>query len=87
MTNYNIYFGTIGKTLGCKYRFTKKFENVTEAKKFAENAAKSLYYKYEGKYGIPAYNKIIKELYERIPNLENQEELKPKILVKEKVEL
>lgn len=61
MTNYNIYFGTIGKTLGCKYRFTKKFENVTEAKKFAENSAKSYYYKYEGKYGIPTYNTVVKE--------------------------
>lgn len=61
MTNYNIYFGTVGKTLGCKYRFTKKFENAIEAKKFAENSARSLYYKYEGKYGIPTYSKIIKE--------------------------
>ena len=33
------------------------------------------------------YNKIIKELYERIPNLENQEELKPKILTKTKIDL
>ena len=33
------------------------------------------------------YNKIVKELYERIPNLENQKEIKPKVLVKEKIDL
>ena len=33
------------------------------------------------------YNKIVRELYERIPNLEQQEEIKPKVLVKEKIDL
>ena len=33
------------------------------------------------------YNKIIEELYKRIPILEKQEELKPKMLVKEKIDL
>ena len=33
------------------------------------------------------YNKIVLELYRRIPTLENQNEIKPKILVKEKVDL
>ena len=61
MRQYNIYFGTIGKTLGCKYRFTKWCKTDLEAKKIAENAAASLYYKYEGKYGIPTYNQIAKE--------------------------
>ena len=58
---YNIYFGTIGKTLGCRYRFTKWCRNEQEAKKVAENAATSLYYKNEGKYGIPSYEQIEQE--------------------------
>lgn len=33
------------------------------------------------------YNKIIKELYERIPILEKQDEIKPKVLIKEKIDL
>lgn len=59
--SFNIYFGTIGKTLGCKYRFTKKFKNEEEAKNFAKNEAELLYYKNEGKYGIPKYSQIKKE--------------------------
>ena len=61
MMQYNIYFGTIGKTLGCKYRFTKWCKNDQEDKTLAENSAASLYYKYEGKYGIPSYLQIAKE--------------------------
>lgn len=61
MTQYNIYFGTIGKTLGCKYRFTKNCRNEQEALKLAENSAQSLYYRNEGKFGIPTYNQISKE--------------------------
>ena len=61
MTQYNIYFGTIGKTLGCKYRFTKWFRTEQDAKKLAENSAASFYYKNEGKYGIPSYNVISEE--------------------------
>ena len=61
MTQYNIYFGTIGKTLGCKYRFTKWCKNDQDANKVAETSAQSFYYKNEGKYGIPAYNQIAKE--------------------------
>ena len=61
MIQYNIYFGTIGKTLGCKYRFTKWCKNEEEANKIAENSASSFYYKNEGKYGIPKYNQIAKE--------------------------
>lgn len=33
------------------------------------------------------YNKIVKELYERIPTLENQSEIKPKMLVKTKIDI
>ena len=33
------------------------------------------------------YNKIVLELYRRIPNLEQQDEIKPKVLVKEKIDL
>ena len=61
MTQYNIYFGTIGKTLGCKYRFTKWCKNEQDANRIAESSAQSFYYKNEGKYGIPTYNDIAKE--------------------------
>lgn len=61
MTQYNIYFGTIGKTLGVKYRFTKWCKNENAAKRLAEAAATSFYYKNEGKYGIPSYIQIDKE--------------------------
>ena len=61
MTQYNIYFGSIGKTLGCKYRFTKPCRNEKEANELAKNAAASLYYKYEGKYGLPNFIEISKE--------------------------
>ena len=61
MIQYNIYFGTIGKTLGCKYRFTKSCKNEQEALKLAESSAQSLYYQNEGKYGLPSYSKISKE--------------------------
>ena len=53
--------GTIGKKLGCKYRFTKECKSAAEALKIAENSAKSFYFKNEGKYGIPSYSKIEEE--------------------------
>lgn len=61
MTQYNIYFGTIGEVLKCKYQFTRACKNDYEALKIAENAAASLYYKNEGKHGIPTYDQIVKE--------------------------
>ena len=61
MTQFNIYFGTIGKTLKCKYRFTKNCKTEQEAKEIAKNGAISLYYKNEGKYGIPKFSQISKE--------------------------
>ena len=61
MTQYNIYFGTIGKTLGCRYRYTKWCKDESDALKIAENAAASMYYKNEGTYGLPSYNDIVKE--------------------------
>jgi hypothetical protein len=61
MTQYNIYFGTIGNTLGCKYRFTKWCKNDQDANRVAESSAQSFYYKNEGKFGIPSYNQIAKE--------------------------
>lgn len=61
MTQYNIYFGTIGKKLGCKYQFTKLFKNESEAKKFAKNCAEAFFYKNEGKCGLPNYKKISDE--------------------------
>lgn len=58
MTQYNFYFGTIGT---CKYQYTKACKNEQEAKKIAENAAQSFYYRNEGKLGIPSYSTIAKE--------------------------
>lgn len=55
---YNIYYGTIGKTLGVKYRFTKNAKNESEAKKLAKNSALNFYYKNEGKFGIPSFADI-----------------------------
>lgn len=68
MTQYNIYYGTIGKTLGEKYRFTKGFKNEQEAIRVAKNAATSFYYKNEGKFGLPSFIDINKEFeYTGIP--------------------
>ena len=61
MTQYNIYYGTIGKTLGVRYRFTKWCKNEQEAKQCAENSVISFYYKNEGKYGLPSYKQIAEE--------------------------
>lgn len=61
MTQYNIYFGTIGKTLGVKYHFTKWCKNEEDALNIAKNSVASLYYKNEGKYGLPSYNEISEE--------------------------
>lgn len=61
MIEYNIYFGTIGKTLGTRYRFTRSYETEKDAKTDAEHSATSFYYKNEGKYGIPSFNQINKE--------------------------
>lgn len=61
MISYNIYFGTIGKTLSVKYRFTKECKSDLEAKKIAKDAASTFYYKNEGKFGIPSFNDILKE--------------------------
>lgn len=59
---YNIYYGTIGKTLGVKYRFTRNCNRgEQEAIKIAKTAAESFFYKNEGKYGIPTYSIIEKE--------------------------
>ena len=62
MTQYNIYFGTIGKKLGCKYRFTRSCKNEAEAKRIAKNSAQSFFFINEGKYGIPTYDQINKEV-------------------------
>lgn len=58
---YNIYYGTIGKTLGIKYRFTRNCRNEQEAIKLAKNAVTTFYYKNEGKYGLPSFDQINKE--------------------------
>lgn len=58
---YNIYFGTIGKTLGVKYRFSKKCKDEEQAKRIAKDSVSSLYYKNEGKYGIPSFSQINEE--------------------------
>ena len=61
MKNYNIYFGTIGKTLGCKYRYTKRFNSIQEARDHVKEAAASFYYQNEGTFGLPSYIQILKE--------------------------
>ena len=61
MTNYNIYFGTIGKTLGVKYRYTTNCDSDSEAKKIAYKGAELLYYGNEGKFGIPNFVTINNE--------------------------
>lgn len=61
MTQYNIYYGTIGKTLGVKYRMTKNFKSEEEAKNFSKKVCESFYYKNEGKHGIPTFSQISKE--------------------------
>lgn len=61
MIQYNIYYGTIGKTLGVCYRYTKWCKNEQEALKIAETAASSLFYKNEGKHGLPSYVQISKD--------------------------
>ena len=58
---YNIYYGTIGKTLGVKYRFTKNCRTEQDAIKLAKNAVTTFYYKNEGKYGLPSFDQINKE--------------------------
>lgn len=61
MTLYNIYYGTIGRKLGVKYHFTKNCKSEEDALSLAKNYATNLYYKNEGKYGIPSFNDIAKE--------------------------
>lgn len=61
MTLYNIYYGTIGKDFGEKYRTTKKFRNDESALAFARECATSFYYKNEGKRGIPSFKTISEE--------------------------
>lgn len=61
MTLYNIYYGTIGKDFGEKYRITKKFRNDESALAFARECATSFYYKNEGKRGIPSFKTISEE--------------------------
>lgn len=61
MTQYNIYFGTIGKKLHIRYQYTKNLFSEEEAKKLAYDEAKALYFKYEGKYGLPSYAQISEE--------------------------
>lgn len=58
---YNIYFGTIGKTLGVRYRYTKNFKNEQEALKSVKNDVFNFYLRNEGKYGLPCYSDIEKE--------------------------
>ena len=59
--SYNIYFGTIGKKLGVKYRYTKNFKSEADALNHAKTSAASFYYKNEGKCGLPSFSEISKE--------------------------
>ena len=61
MTLFNIYYGTIGKILEEKYRFTKNCKNEQDALRIAKSAAAAFYYKNEGKHGLPSFVDISKE--------------------------
>lgn len=61
LKNYNIYYGTVGKKLGVKYRYTKSFKSQEEAEAYAYKEAESFYYKNEGTYGLPSFSDIKKE--------------------------
>lgn len=58
MNNYNIYYGILN---GTKYRFTKAYKSEIDAINEAKQLAIGIYYKNEGKFGIPTYNQIEKE--------------------------
>ena len=61
--------------------------NSTEEMSTIELIKQMTYLEKNIDYELFMYNKIVKELYERIPILENQKEIKPKILIKEKLDV
>ena len=58
---YNIYYGSIGDRLKVAYHYTKDFRNEKEALEEAKKGASSLYYKFEGKFGLPSFTQISNE--------------------------
>ena len=58
---YNLYYGTVDGPLKVKYRTTKMFDSDELALKAAYEEATSIYYKNEGKFGLPDYPQIQKE--------------------------
>ena len=58
---YNLYYGTVDGPLKLKYRVTKECSNDENAKNSAFEEARTMYYKNEGKYGLPGYVKIQQE--------------------------
>lgn len=59
--NYNLYFGTQDGPLKIQYRYTRSYGDENEAKNAAFEGALALYYKNEGKNGLPGYSTIVKE--------------------------
>ena len=58
---YNLYYGTADGPLKVQYRITKNVNNQNTAMQEALAGATSLYYKNEGKFGLPGYKDIFKE--------------------------
>ena len=58
---YNLYYGTADGPLKVQYRITRNLNNDAQAKQEALAGATSLYYKNEGKFGLPGYAEISKE--------------------------
>jgi hypothetical protein len=58
---YNLYYGTQDGPLKVQYRVTRNFNSEENAKQAAFDGATSLYYKNEGKFGLPDYSKIMQE--------------------------
>lgn len=57
---FNLYYGTVGGPLEIKYRGTRMFNDEKSAIASAFEEATNLYYKNEGKHGLPGY-KVIQE--------------------------
>lgn len=58
---YNLYYGTVDGPLKIQYRGTRSFVNDEFANAEAFKEASNLYYKNEGKFGLPGFNKIKEE--------------------------
>lgn len=58
---YNLYYGTIDGPLAIEYRGTRSFSDDKSATAESFKEATNLYYKNEGKFGLPGYPQINEE--------------------------